>query len=358
MKLSIFIVTKDRHDLLSRLLFGLTKKVNDPENIEIIFGLDHDDVDSENLLMTEFSGSDIEYKIFKCKPKDSTWCDTHQCYHDPVFSKHEDFLQPMCEMATGDLFWVLNDDLEIGSDDYDQVIIDTFKEQLDVFAKENPSKIAMGGCREIRKWRAGSKTEAVYFYYYPIITRETYETMGWFLPPTGSADHYIWHIFKSSNACKRVVDVPIFLIDHVAENKKTSDKKGLQEGSQHYRFDKSVFMRDINKINQKIPDFPLSDLYARTEIGFRCHKCGTHNPVVDFFFNTLSTFLTCQFCHVPVHIDSKIVPMLQRQDLWNAGLADMISQLSNVPVPNNPIPSNTPITDLDTSSIPFTPANS
>jgi hypothetical protein len=143
-------------------------------------------------------------------------------------------------------------------------------------------------------------------------------------------------MFKSSNACNRVIDVPVFLIDHVVDPKDYDSN--INHGNQDWVFNKSIFMREISKINQKLPEFPITDLYARVEIGFRCHKCQTHNEVLDYFFNTPSTFITCQHCHAPVHVDPKIAPMLRRKNDWNQGLADMVNQVNNVSKPTRSAP--------------------
>lgn len=310
MKISLLIITNNSRGSLSRLLQSIKNKIFYEKNLEIIFGIDEGDEDTKKIIDDLFKNTKIDCRFFwVSKSESSYWCDNCKKYHIKKTSKHSDILPRMCAMATGDIFWILNDDTEIVSDLYDKVIISEFEKLFEKVCVHNKSKMAMAGCREIRSARPGSKTEERYFYYYPLITREAYNTLGWFLPPTTGADVILWDIFKSSNAHDRVIDIPVFITDYNLP--KNHDNSSMIDSTTHYGLDKQRYLEPISKINEVIDSYDVCELYSQMEVGFVCRKCRHKNSVNGRFASAPTHFLTCSNCHCPSVANPNIINLLQ-----------------------------------------------
>ena len=178
-KISIFIMTRERTELLNRLLDSMVANVHDSKNIEVFIGTDRDDQPTRDFLIKYVGSNPSLSPIVATTEEKSAKCDGCK---QPMLNRHSDLLFPMTEKCTGDYLWVLNDDITVMTPSFDEILL----EQLEEKASLHEDRIVYGKVDEIfsvgRTLRCGSLKEAEKYACYPIISKELYNALGWFLP--------------------------------------------------------------------------------------------------------------------------------------------------------------------------------
>lgn len=228
-KISIFIITRKRIPYLKNLLDSIQDKAHDINNLEIYIGMDDDDTETidflKNVAQTAAPAADCVGCI--CQEK-SIICDACK---QRFLNRHRDLLLPMTEAAKGDYFWILNDDVVIETRDFDKILLEQIENHLSKF----PDRILYGKVKEIIedpvRMKSANGAFASYPFRmscssiasacYPLISRELYKVLGWFLPPDISNNGADTALHQILTDCKydRLVSFPdIVLRDRVLDD--------------------------------------------------------------------------------------------------------------------------------------------
>lgn len=220
--LSVIIVSRNRPTLLRNAIESVQRNSS---KVELWVGYDLDDEPTR--LIAEEMG-----------------CFTAGAPRD--VNRHASLLNPIVAKTCGDYIMGLNDDAEIRTPNFDDVISNS----IESFLKDRPDRIAYGRGQEVWPWpNVKEPWEASLKYKYacyPILTREVVNALGYFMPPQISgpgADIMFARIFAS--ACEnRLVDIPVEIYDSVCE---------IKENHAHYNiYSGRELKRDIEKINEAI----------------------------------------------------------------------------------------------------------
>ncbi|NTW31077.1 MAG: hypothetical protein HGB12_00310 [Bacteroidetes bacterium] len=113
MKISLLLATRGRLEKLKKCLQSIIDTVNDPENIEIVFGYDVDEEDQLYEFFQKLDVNDLEldYQLHQFK----------RPYH------LNDKFNYLGQMANNELLFAVSNDLEFKTKDWDKIIIDKFK---------------------------------------------------------------------------------------------------------------------------------------------------------------------------------------------------------------------------------------
>tara|TARA_B100001939_G_scaffold337997_1_gene343065 strand:- start:2406 stop:3113 length:708 start_codon:yes stop_codon:yes gene_type:complete len=190
MKVSIFLNTRKRVNLLNNMLISLYNTVSDADNIEVIVTIDNDDKESEQFLES------AELKNLTVRKIDKP-------------SNLHTSINEMANIASGDFLFVLNDD----------VLFRTFHWEKTLIENHDPNEIAYIGTID----NSIDKTSSSRYASFPILTRAAYESLGFFMSEkfvSHGGDVHLWRIFNDVGCVKYA---PIFL-DHVLH----STKQGLE----------------------------------------------------------------------------------------------------------------------------------
>lgn len=183
--LGIFICTRKRVEGLRRLLDSIESNVKNPDEIEVWIGYDDDD-DQTDTFAKECNYS---FSVFThSNSKKSAEC---RICGKKYVNRHKDIINPMAFGSSSDIFWVLNDDIEIKTKDFDEIIHQT----VDYHMSGKEYRIFYGMC-DIKFTRGGppyfedvagrgAKRLKTTYSCYPIVTRELASALGYFL-----CDHY------------------------------------------------------------------------------------------------------------------------------------------------------------------------
>ena len=186
--LSVIVISRGRYALLEKCLASIR---NNSTNIELIVGYDIDDPKTKEV--ADFFNA-ITYANSSLGNN---------------FNRHRDILNPICEQSSGNLLLGLNDDVTVETKDFDKVIESTM-----------PTGISYGIMEE--KWPCGNaklEWEAALGYRYacyPVITRTTFDVLGFFMPPEISgpgADIEFAAIFSKFQHL--IIDIPATIFDSV-----------------------------------------------------------------------------------------------------------------------------------------------
>jgi len=194
--ISIITPTRGRPELAKRMYESALSTAKQPENLQILFYLNHDD---EKL---EHYKSLISEKNYYIGPDQST------CYSWNL----------MCEKTTNDIVMLVGDDVQILTNNWDQLIVEEFQKYNDkilmVVPKDGRNKEKLGD--EVKLWEdkpLGSPHFALH--------KNWINTLGYFLPPFfwhWYVDAYTQKVARKLNRClylptvefkaKKIVDDP------------------------------------------------------------------------------------------------------------------------------------------------------
>lgn len=179
MKFSIILNSRKRVKLLSKLLNSIYENTANPDQVEILISLDCDDEDSQSFLS--------EYDRFE---RNVFWEVIERDSH------LNNRLTGLAQQALGDWIFILNDDTEILTKDWDKIAWE---------ALESADYIVYGytHCNSVDKERDAKYSS------FPMVSKRSVDILGYFMHPAFhslGADVHLWRIYNELN---RVVDVPI-----------------------------------------------------------------------------------------------------------------------------------------------------
>jgi hypothetical protein len=195
MSISLFFNTRKRVNLLNNLLSSLYATAYDVSNIEVFITIDSDDYESKEFL----ENTNLEnLKVISI---------------DRPSNLHVS-INEMAKLSTGDFLFVLNDDIIFRTYHWDKKIIDSY----------DPSQILYIGTND----NSVDKTKARRYSSFPILTRASYEALGFFMSEkfvSHGGDVHLWRIFDSLG----LVEYSHVFLDHVLHNSGEALKHMKQE---------------------------------------------------------------------------------------------------------------------------------
>lgn len=179
LKISLLVPTCRREQLFAGFIQSVNQMTENKSCLELLVIADEQDTISQKYAKTVLSNfPNIESRLL-IRP----------------YSRYlnEDYYNWAARQATGDLFWVLADDLEICSPNWDTVI----QREVESFSKKYPDKIF---CVSIRDNTPPPSHRLPKFPCFPMLTREAQKAFGgWILHPkvpTWGADYVTYCIFQ------------------------------------------------------------------------------------------------------------------------------------------------------------------
>ncbi len=180
MKFSLLIPTRERVNMLDRFLQSIYQHTTRKKNLEILIAVDDDDTGS----------------LLKVKELQSRYERTMeiQMYIKTQRSEmlNNDYYNWLGAKATGDMIWVLADDLQLVSPDWDTHITN----EVNAFFKKNPDRIV---CVSIKDNTPPPSHNHPKFPCFPMFSREARDACGWLLnpmTPNWGADFIAYKIYK------------------------------------------------------------------------------------------------------------------------------------------------------------------
>ena len=205
MKFSLFLNTRHRVGLLADLLQSIEKSTDQPEDVEILLGIDKDDYDTVNFIdHLEMVISNLDLKDNICFYADNRPTNLHVK------------MNFLASQSTGDYLFVLNDDVQFITTGWDTLLLETIRKQT-----KEPDNIYYVGVSDTSIDKDSDYSEQNYASF-PILTREAYDALGYFMSEKFvglGADVHLWRVFNDLGRC---IYVPEVILDHVRHN--TMDK--------------------------------------------------------------------------------------------------------------------------------------
>lgn len=179
-KISMLVPTRNRPLMLPKFVQSVYQMTHHKKNINIYFICDEDDTQSKNyvkIIMDSYK-SQIEMTLLT-RPRSEML--------------NEDYYNWAARQTTGDLIWVLADDLEIVSPGWDEAV----QTEVSKFYKDNPDRVV---CLSIRDNTPPPSHRIPKFPCFPMLSREAMLGLGnWILHPkvpTWGADYITYCIFE------------------------------------------------------------------------------------------------------------------------------------------------------------------
>jgi hypothetical protein len=188
---SILIPSRDRPQLLKRLLESIEAKTFDLAGIEILLTVDEDDPQlqkygkiADGVKFCDFSINVVE--------------------RDPCFPA---YYNGMAEIANGNMLWVLNDDCLIQTAGWDARV--TYRAQE--FKDNHKHNIWYGDIGDTtRNYNNNGQYSC-----FPMMSREAFHTLGYFFNPkiiAWGTDKYLKHVFTQAKA--GIIDLTDIMVEH------------------------------------------------------------------------------------------------------------------------------------------------
>lgn len=179
-KISLLIPTRERPQMLRNFVRSIYEMTHHKKNLELLFICDLDDSIAQhsiNEIMTKYTGQ-LEMRVL-IRPRSEML--------------NEDYYNFAARQATGDLLWVLADDLEIVHPGWDVLV----QNEVENFTKVHPDMIF---CVSIKDNTPPPSHRLPKFPCFPMLTKEAREALGgWILHPkvpTWGADYITYCIFE------------------------------------------------------------------------------------------------------------------------------------------------------------------
>lgn len=218
----------------------------------------------------------------------------------PLINRHRDILHPMVEKSKGKYLWILNDDVEIQTKNFDTVI----ENEIEHFLAKKSDRIFYGKCNETFRIKKRGWLEKKYhnmdYACYPLMTRETAEALGFFLPleiAKSGADIALASILKGS-VYDRFCDIPVTIYDKIFKGCTHIAIVADSEG------EVSLTKKDINRYSSRLSK-NSNQVYEEcsrpvdvtVNVIYECKGCKQKNPINIFGTPNKSDFYTCSYCH-------------------------------------------------------------
>ena len=210
--ISIFITTRNNTKSLQRALDSIAVNASSYNNIEVVIGHDIEDAETQELLTTYNKGLSITKLGFK-------WTFST--------SVNKDILPFLVERASGQCLWLLSDEAEIQTKNFDSIMensitsfLQTKRDTLLCVKTNEQSKNA----NDYKHASMRNRTERNWFKFdyaiFPLITRQVYDTLGYLVPvdlSIGAAKIGLAKVFHSSLA-NRFFNIPEVVVYNHDEN--------------------------------------------------------------------------------------------------------------------------------------------
>ena len=184
--ISILCPTRNRADKRENLVKSLNETVNNPNNIELLFIIDVDDMVSEKHIGTLINRYD-KLNIRYIKRTRSTFL-------------NRDYYNYATQFAKGDFYWAIGDDVIFLIPNFDKIILDN----LEVYLKNKPDKIV---CASIKDNTPKPNPRLPRFPCFPLVSKQAVKVLGFFIHPsipTWGADYAIYCLYKE---CGRLFEI-------------------------------------------------------------------------------------------------------------------------------------------------------
>ena len=287
--ISIFITTRNNSKSLQRALDSIAVNASSCNNIEVVIGHDIDDAETQELLTTYNKGLSITKLGFKWNFSTSV---------------NKDILPFLVERASGQYLWLLSDEAEIQTKNFDSILenamtsfLQTKRDTLLCVKTNEQSKNA----NDYKHASMRNRTERNWFKFdyaiFPLITRQVYDTLGYLVPVDLSihaAKICLAKVLHSSLA-NRFFNIPEVVVYNHDENAGTEierfqgiDTYFLQTGSVGVsKLDEVVYSNLASEVN------PLSAIVMYMSV--TCKVCGSEILIP---INTANPNMTiCSNCH-------------------------------------------------------------
>lgn len=187
MNVSIIVPTRSRLQRLTNMLHSVYDKAKEPDKVEVVLVYDNDDTETYDFLQS------ILEEIPNSKALN----------RDRSPNLNNDYLNYAAKHTQGKYIWGLGNDNEIVTENWDEVLIN----KCEAFLLNKRGRILYGYVADdihddAPFWTGGGCC-------FPIVSRESYEALGWFFPPEitkWGADHWLWIIYKSLKE-NRILDL-------------------------------------------------------------------------------------------------------------------------------------------------------
>lgn len=294
-KLGIFICTRNRIEGLSSLLDSIFSKCKDVASLDVWVGFDYDDEATESFIKS--TKHPVNHYINHSKSATCAGCNTE------YVNRHKDVIQPMVDSSQADYHWVLNDDVVIETDAFDFII----EQSIENFLRNKPDRIFYGMpsiffvdkdgiiCSEFVEDVFNKKTFATEYSCYPLLTKETSDVIGYFLPTefaTNTADVSLGSGIGLSNY-NRKFKLPIVIKDKIQQQSEHTHIQITDINNAH-----NVPFEISRKLNQFAGEIFESEAISPINIGifqtFTCNNCGHSYNEPSYFEKMITTCPNCK----------------------------------------------------------------
>lgn len=156
-KISLFLPTRARPNLLMECVLSFYEKAAYPERLEMVVVIDDDDESNKEF---ETLASETGITVLKV----------------PRSNHHQrDYNNLAARMTTGEYIWGLNDDTEIATEGWDVLL----EASIERFIEEKGTRVVYVAMDDQTHVGDYQKENGCCF---PVITREFYEKLGFFMP--------------------------------------------------------------------------------------------------------------------------------------------------------------------------------
>lgn len=175
---SLLLPSRKRVPYLKKLCASIATTAYDTNDIEVIVACDDDDIDTKT--------AKINFPWIKILSR-------------PRVRNISAYFNWMYLHSAGKYIWVMNDDMEILTDNWDAIA----KEKLDSFQAYSYGRIRHNGWNEANAWSP-----------FPIVSRAAVDCLGYLMDerqPGWSADSYLYKVYLSANC---ICDLPEIKVNH------------------------------------------------------------------------------------------------------------------------------------------------
>ena len=171
MRFSLLIPSRERPEMLKKLLIGLRATTKNIDEVEILVKIDNDDPKIQEY-RNSLKNIGFRVRVF---------------IEDRNPNLSEEYYNFMAKKASGDYIWALNDDIEVISEDFWDEYIENIVEKHQIKGKIAYFNIGVRGHSQ------------VLFSPFPMVSRETVDAFGYLhnkLMVNWDADIVLWNLFN------------------------------------------------------------------------------------------------------------------------------------------------------------------
>lgn len=226
---SIILNTRRRPELLDSLFKSIVANTSDIKSIEILLSCDNDDIETHNYLVT--SGK---------LPPEITLIGKAE-FIDRERNLHKR-LNRLANSADGKYIFVLNDDTEILTSNWDKIALKELEQQGDIIYGRTHDN----SC---------DKEKAAQYASFPIISKKAVDKLGYFMSEqlVGlGGDVHIWRVYSALN---KIVDIPIDIrhtLHETIDKVINTDNVALEMRANTYAHRVDCWTMDISKDVEKL----------------------------------------------------------------------------------------------------------